>query len=418
VSDGSRRWVTLAACVAASVFMGFGYTWSVYLKPMAAAEGWSSADVALSYTALMSTAAAMAIASGWALRYLQPRTLVLLGGVLLGLGVAALGSVHSLGAMYGFAFVAGMGMGIIYPGATMANLIRFFPDRGGFASGFLTAGAGIGGMLWGPVAVLTIEQYGLSWALRIMGASFFVAVAICSRLIATAPEGFTPAGWSAPPARQAALRAEQKDWRRMLRTPVFYLLFALFLMGTVSGMLVIGQGAPIVEDTLGASARAAGVAVTLLALGMVLGKVAWGWLSDRVGRPAVLVLLFVVATAALLVMTGASSYGPLVLGMSTVAFCYGGFVAVMGPVTADAFGVRHLGVNFGIVFLSVAVAAYVGPQLASRVAEASGGDYTVAFVVAAAISGAGLLAAAGHLALARRKAVASPDGPKAAPPAT
>ena len=190
----------------------------------------------------------------------------------------------------------------------------------------------------------------------------------------------------------------------MLRSPAFYLLAPLFVMGTLSGTLVIGQGAPIVEDTVGASPAAAAAAVTWLALGMVLGKVAWGWASDRIGRPAVLVLLFVVALAALLLMIGTASYAPLVLGMAAIASCYGGFIAVMGPVTADAFGARHLGVNFGIMFLSIAVAAVAGPQLGAVVAEASGGDYTAAFVVAAVISGCGLVAAAGYLVRGRRRA--------------
>jgi OFA family oxalate/formate antiporter-like MFS transporter len=385
---------------------GFGYAWSVYLKPMAAAHGWSGADVSLSYTALMSTAAAMVVVSGWALRYVQPRTLLLAGGALFGAGIVALGSVQSLGAMYAAAFVAGVGLGVVYPGATMANLIRHFPERGGFASGFLTAGAGLGGMLWAPVAVRLIDQYSVPWALRIMGVSFFVAIVVCSRLVATAPAGHAAQAADSQPAPLVVpAGAQQMDWRGMLRSPLFYLLAGLFLMGTVSGMLVLGQGAPIVEDTVGASPQAAAAAVTYLALGMVVGKIGWGWLSDRIGRSAVLVLLFVVSVAALLLMIGTASYGPFVLGMAAVASCYGGFVSVMGPVTADAFGSRHLGVNFGIMFLSVAVAAYVGPQLGARVAAASGGDFTVAFVVAAAISVVGLAAAAAYLAGGRRRAV-------------
>jgi OFA family oxalate/formate antiporter-like MFS transporter len=404
VSDQSRRWVTLAACFTASACAGFGYAWSVYLKPMAAAHGWSGSDVSLSYAALMSTAAAMPLVSGWALKYVRPRTLLLVGGALSGLGIVALGSAESLGALYGFALVAGAGLGTVYPGATMANLIRYFPDRGGFASGFLTAGAGIGGMVWAPVAVWLIGQYGLPWALRAMGLAFFVAIAACSRLVGTAPDGYAPAGWSAPARLAAGEDALQKDWRGMLRSPAFFLLAPLFVMGTLSGTLVIGQGAPIVEDTVGASPQAAAAAVTYLALGMVVGKVAWGWVSDRIGRPAVLVLLFVVALAALLLMIGSASYAPLVLGMAAIASCYGGFVAVMGPVTADAFGVRHLGVNFGMMFLSIAVAAVVGPQLGAVVAQTSGGDYTVAFVVAAVISAVGLAAAAGYLVRGRRRA--------------
>ena len=402
MDHGSRRWVTLAASVAAALCTGFCYAWSVFLKPMAAAEGWSSAEVTLSYTALMSTAAVMAIVSGWALKYLRPRTLVLLGGLFVGVGLVALGSVHALGAVYAFAFVAGIGIGLVYPGATMANLIRYFPDRGGFASGMLTAGAGVGGMLWGPVAVWLIDQYGMTWALRVLGVVFCAGVIVCSRLVSTAPDAYAPDGWTPSPARLAAGEAApQKDWRHMLRSPLFYLLAALFLAGTTSGMLVIGQAALIVQDMAGASAQAAGIAVTAVALGMVLGKVLWGWLSDRIGRYAVLALLFAVAVVALLLMIGAGGYASLVTGMAAVASCYGGFVSLMGPVTADAFGSRHLGVNFGIMFLSVAVAAYVGPQLGARAAVVSG-DFTAAFAVAALISAAGLLAAAGFFVALRR----------------
>ena len=115
--------------------------------------------------------------------------------------------------MHGFAVVAGIGLGTVYPGATMANLIRYFPDRGGFASGFLTAGAGIGGMVWAPVAVWLMDQYGAAWALRVMGAAFLVAIAVCSRLVGTAPEGFAPAGLGAGAVRLAAGEAAfQKDW--------------------------------------------------------------------------------------------------------------------------------------------------------------------------------------------------------------
>jgi OFA family oxalate/formate antiporter-like MFS transporter len=124
--------------------------------------------------------------------------------------------------------------------------------------------------------------------------------------------------------------------------------------------------------------------------------------SDRIGRPVVLVLLFVVALAALLLMIAAESFAPLVLGMAAIASCYGGFVAVMGPVTADTFGARHLGVNFGVMFLSIAVAAVAGPQLGAVVAEAGGGDYTAAFVVAAIISACGLAIAAGYFVAMRR----------------
>ena len=87
----------------------------------------------------------------------------------------------------------------------------------------------------------------------------------------------------------------------------------------------------------------------------------------------------------------------------TVGLGYGGFLSLMGPVTAEAFGQRHLGVNFGIMFLTVAVAAYAGPRLAAQVAEADGGGFSRAFVIAAVINVAALVLVAAHLLLRRRR---------------
>jgi len=397
------RWPTLAACVVASGCCGVAYAWSVYLKPMAAAHGWSGGAVSLSYTALMSTAAVMALVAGWALQHVRPRTLMLIGGALLGLGVLGLGSARSLPAMYTCAGVAGVGLGTVYPGATMANLIRHFPDRPGLASGLLTAGAGVGGMILGPLSVALIRSAGLTWTLAVLGASFVVIVAACSRIVETAParDAVAATPRSRDPAADGPELADV-DWRRMLRLPRFYLLLTVFLLGTTSGALVISQAAPIVQDTVSATARAAGVAVTYLSLGMILGKLGWGWLCDLIGRHAVLVLMFVVAVTGLLVMIAATSYAPLVAGLSAVALCYGGFVSVIRPFTAEAFGHEHLPVNFGVMFLSLGGAAYAGPQLGALVAE-TGGGYSLAFIVAAAVSALGLLLAGIYVVVADRE---------------
>ena len=188
------------------------------------------------------------------------------------------------------------------------------------------------------------------------------------------------------------------------------MLAILFVIGTTSGMMAIGHASPIAQEILGISPAAAGAVVSYLAMGMVVGKVGWGFVSDRVGRIPVLVAMLVVATIALIVMGQASTYVPVVLGMSAVGLCYGGFLALMGPVTADAFGSKHLELNFGIMFLAVAIAAYIGPRIAAAVSEASGGDYAWAFIVAAIMSAAGLLLVGGYVLLTRRKAAPSTVG--------
>ena len=162
----------------------------------------------------------------------------------------------------------------------------------------------------------------------------------------------------------------------MMRTPEFLVLFLLFVAGTLSGMMVISHASPIAQEVLGITPAAAGAIVSLIAVGMVVGKVAWGAVSDRVGRSPVFVALFLIAAAALMVLASATSHAAVAACMAAVASCYGGFLALMGPVTADDFGTTYLGVNFGIMFFTVAVSSFVGPRIAGSVAEASGGSFS------------------------------------------
>ena len=401
---GSRRWIALAACVAASLCAGIGYAWSVFQKPLEAGAGWSAADIALSFTLLLGAGAIASIIAGKAQQYVKPRTVILAGGALIAVGLVCLAFVHTLAGVYVFSFVAGLGMGSVYPGGTMTNVIRFFPDRRGMASGILTAGYGVGGVVCAPLAALLIGRYGLTATLIALGAFFFVAIALSSRLVYTAPhleDHEEPLVEVSPLAGDDT--AADLDWRGMLRTPDFYVLFALFVAGTFSGMMVLGHASPIAQATLGISPQAAGVVVSFVALGMVLGKVGWGSLSDRVGRYPVFAAMLLLAALALVVLSQATAYFSVVLALATVGLCYGGFLSLMGPVTADAFGQRHLGVNFGIMFLTVAVAAYAGPRVAAQVAEADGGTYSRAFVIAAVINVAALVLVAVHMLLRRRR---------------
>jgi OFA family oxalate/formate antiporter-like MFS transporter len=166
---------------------------------------------------------------------------------------------------------------------------------------------------------------------------------------------------------------------------------------------VLGHASPIAQEILGISPQAASVVVSFVALGMVLGKVGWGSLSDRIGRYPVFAAMLVLAALALVVLSQATAYFSVVLALATVGLCYGGFLSLMGPVIADAFGARHLGVNFGIMFLTIAVSAYAGPRVAAQMAEANGGSFSQAFVIAAVINVAGLALVAVHMFLRRRR---------------
>ena len=390
---------------------GFFYAWSVLSKPMMQMHGWTAAQVALAFTIVVGTAAVCALLAGKLQQYMKPSNLLLMAGIILGLGTFLLSFATSLGLLYAFAFITGLG-GITYPGATMTNLMRFFPDKRGLASGILTGGFGVGAMVWGPVIVLLIDRVGLVWSLRVLGMIFAVVIAICSRLVAIAPVAYAPRGWIAPAAATGPAKERPSlDWKRMLRTASFWMLAAVFVLGVMSGMMVTAHASPIAQQKLGISASAAGAFVSYLAFGMVAGKIVWGAVSDRLGRVAVLTTVLGLSVVALLVLWLTNAYGLVVAGIFAVGLCYGGFLALMGPATGEAFGHRHFAVNFGIMYLSVAVASFGGPRLAAAIVEADAGDYSRSFLVAAILTAFGLVLALGYAWSSRRASVIRLESP-------
>ena len=370
---------------------GFAYAWSVFQKPLMSLFQWSAADMSLSFTLIMSTGAIVAIFAGKALDYLRVKQLLLIGGVFFGTAVVGIGFVESLPQLYGLATLAGIGVGIIYPGATMANIVRYFPDRPGMVSGLLAAGYGLGGVIWAPVSAALISGFGVLMALKILGSCFLLIVIIVSRAVNNAPDGYRPLEWRPATGAGKTAGGTDKTWQEMLSNPAFYLIAAVFALGGITGMMVIGHASPIVQTLLGVTPQAAAGVVGLLLVANTGGKVFWGWLSDKVGRNLVVVMLFGLGAAAMAVLPVAKGYYITVGIILTVGLCYGGFLAIMAPITASLFGTKNLGINFGIMFLTIGIAAYVGPLMAAVITQANSGDYSKAFVIAAVINLTGIV---------------------------
>jgi OFA family oxalate/formate antiporter-like MFS transporter len=386
----SHRWLSLLACTIASMCTGLSYAWSVFQKPLVSLFNWAPADVSLSFTLIMSTAATTAIFAGKALDYMRPRQLILLGGAIFGAGIGSMGFIQSLSQLYICAAIAGVGLGTVYPGGTMANMVRFFPDRRGLVSGLLTGGCGVGPVIWAPVSVALVAQFGVLTTLKIIGVALVVVIGAASRLVATAPDGYRPAGWMPAWSEAQATGGVEKDWRGMFKDPSFYFLASMLTLGYINGMMMIGHASPIAQDLIKLTPQSAAVVVGLLAIFNTGGRVCWGWISDKIGRYPVVVVLFILGGAGMGAMTMVNSYYPFISVVAVLGLCYGGFMALIAPFTADFFGTRNLGVNFGIMFLTVAIAAYVGPLLAAMAKQAYG-SYTTAFVIAIFINIAGLL---------------------------
>lgn len=384
-----KRWVFLAACIVINICIGFGYAWSVFQKPLMTAFGWDAVAVSLGFSIIMGVSALPQSLAGKALDYFAPKQIILVGGIMVGLGIFNLGIVQSLLHLYIAGAMVGLGMGIVYPG-TVANMVKFFPERRGLVSGLLAAGMGSGAVIIAPLASVFIDLWGVLGTLKVLGIVFSVIIFLLSRLIQTAPEGYCPTGVVLPAAAQSG-RGNDKDWREMLATPLFYLIAAIFILSASAGIMVMGHASPIAQRLLGMSPQEAAVVVGFIALANTLGRIFWGALSDKIGRFPVMLIMFVVMGSSLFALSQVTIYGAVLLALLFVALSYGGFMGMLGSVTADAFGARHLGVNFGVMFLSLGLASFIGPRMAAVIAQNNGGDYFLAFLVAAAFSAVGVV---------------------------
>ena len=82
-----KRWYYLAACIVINICIGFGYAWSVFQKPLMAAFGWDAVAVSLGFSIIMGVSALPQSLAGKAMDYFAPKTIILVGGVALGLGI-------------------------------------------------------------------------------------------------------------------------------------------------------------------------------------------------------------------------------------------------------------------------------------------------------------------------------------------
>lgn len=233
-----------------------------------------------------------------------------------------------------------------------------------------------------------ISSSGVLIAFTYLGLIFTVLVVVGAQLLKNPLEGWKPAGWN-PPAKKAKTKKDY-EWREMVRTPQFWMMWTMFVCGALAGLMVIGILKPF-GVVSGLSAAVAGSAVGLLALFNGAGRITWGILSDKIGRNRAMSAMFALQGVMMLalVQMGGSEM-TLALAAAWVGFNFGGNFALFPSATADYFGTKHLGINYGFVFTSYGVAGILGPLLGGMVFDATG-SYLWAFIPAGVLC----LAAAG-----------------------
>lgn len=381
-----NRWLILFSSLLINVCIGSAYAWSVFQRPLIGMFKWSTSEASLAFTLSLSLVPLAMIVAGKIQDQKGPKLVIFTGGLIFSLGIIGAGFTTSLGFLYStYGVLGGVGIGTIYA-CTVANTVKFFPDKRGLASGLVVAGFGSGAVLVAPLATSLIQFYGVLSAFQILGVGYLVVISTCSMFIKTAPAGFRPAGWTPPPPTTQTIAGTDKSWREMLVDPMFYVLWGMYTIGTISGLMIIGHASPIGQEVIKLTPQTAALAISFLALANAGGRIFWGWVSDRIGRYPTCMAMFVICGATMLALTNVTTFLPFVLVLMAIGLCFGGFMGIFPSITADMFGPKNLGMNYGIIFTAYGAAAFIGPRLAARMKELNSGDYTSAFLIAASLS--------------------------------
>ncbi|MCL2075034.1 MAG: OFA family MFS transporter [Betaproteobacteria bacterium] len=393
-----NRWLVLLACIVINICLGTAlYAFSVYVKPLVEILGAETSQIALAFSICTLVIPLAMIVAGKFQDTIGPKKVIFVGGLIFGTAIILTSFAGNLPMLYlTYGILGGAGIGTIYA-CTVANTVKFFPDKRGLASGLVVAGFASGALFSANLATWLIAQYTVTTTFLIFGVAYLVVITLCVTQVKTAPAGFVPAGWTppAPAAGSAAPASVDKNWRGMLVDPLFYVLFIVYTIGCVSGLMFMVLAAPIAREMFAVGAPTevatalATTAVLFLAAANTGGRLFWGWVSDKLGRFNVLYMMFAITALAMLGMTQVTSYALYIVVLVSVVLCFGGVMGCFPSITAEAFGSKNLGMNYGIIFFAYGVGGTIGPQLGSRIKEASG-DFTLAFIIAGFLALIGL----------------------------
>lgn len=380
-----NRWLVVVGALLMQISLGAIYIYSVF-KPGLKENfpNWSNTDLALPSQLVLACFALSMIVAGRIQDKIGPRIIATIGGVLLGFGLLIASFAKDL-AMFtiGFSVIGGFGIGAAYV-CPIATCVKWFPDKRGLITGLAVAGFGAGGLVFTPVAKSFIASSGVMTTFLYLGIIFFIATIIGAQFMINPPAGYKPKGWNPPAPAAGTAAASKTDYTmgEMLATPQFWLLWLTYFAGCTAGLMIImnitniwqsfsmlnfvkGMNT-IPKDVYADIVTKGATAVIIVSILNAAGRIIWGKISDSIGRKTTLLVMFVFSGVIMLVLNGLSSYALYIFGVSCVGFCFGGFLALYPAFTADYFGTKNVGANYGFMFTAYGAGGLLGPWLAPK----------------------------------------------------
>ena len=382
-----NRWLVVVGAILIQLCLGAIYAWSVFTKALVTAPfDFTTTQTQWIFSVGLATFAVVMVLAGLWQAKAGPALVVRVGGLLLGLGyvLAKFADTSFSGLLITIGLIGGAGIGLAYV-VPIAVGVKWFPDRKGMITGLAVAGFGFGALIWVKLAGSwghLIDKFGVSNVFLYYGIAFFILVMVGSIWMKNPPDGWSPPGWSPATAGRGSAIGTAGNFRpaQMLATPQFYQLWFMFIFGALAGLMVIGIiklfGIDALQARSGmteeqASATAGTAMAVFLAISNGLGRICWGIISDKIGRKAALTLMMLFQGIIMLLFfkIGGAPWG-LYIGAAIVGFNFGGNFALFPAATADYFGNRNVGKNYGWVFTAYGVGGIVGPVMAGLFRDA------------------------------------------------
>jgi OFA family oxalate/formate antiporter-like MFS transporter len=355
-----------AAAFCMQLALGAVYAWSVFLNPLRAHFAASKVEVSLTFTITLAVLGVTAGFGGSLQRRIGPRATASLAGLFYGAGVLLSGVAPDLGTLYlGHGIVGGIGLGLGYI-VPLAVLIGWFPDKRGFITGLAVTGFGLGALVTGPLATELIEANGVQTTLIVLGGAYLLVVVIAAQFMRSAPDNYQPEGW-VPSAQCGASSGVEATLAEALRSPHWYLLWAMLALNVTAGAALISVAAPLTQELLHVGSGLAALTVCLISLFNGIGRLFWGTLSDRIGRPSTFLALFLLQAAAFVLLPALGHFAAFLVPVAVIALCYGGGFGTMPAFATDVFGAKNAGAIYGAMLTAWSAGAIAGPLLIATI---------------------------------------------------
>jgi MFS transporter, OFA family, oxalate/formate antiporter len=383
VASAATRWTQLIVGIVCMVLIAnLQYGWTLFVNPINKAHGWSIAEIQLAFSIFIALETWLTPVEGWIVDAIGPRNgprlMVAFGGVMVALGWVINAYAQSLTALYAGAVISGIGGGAVYA-TCVGQAVKWFPDRRGLAVGLTAAGYGAGA----AISVVPIREVIASngyeaaflWFGLIQGGVVFLVA-----WLLRAPE---PGEVASSGASKVVQSTRSFTPLEVLRNPVFWLLYVMFVTVSASGLMATAQIAPIakdfhVGDTIvfwGATTLSAALIIDNICNGAA--RPLFGWISDNIGREYTMVLAFGLGGVAYWLL-GSFGYAPVgfVIFAALIFLTWGEIFSLFPSTCTDTFGTKFATVNLSLLYTAKGTSAFLVP-IANLIKDATGSWHMV-----------------------------------------